>query len=142
MHMMNKLTFNLLAAIFLWLAISWRATAQDVAQSDQITQNQQIIQDGMSTTGKFEPVTVNPSSTSDVSIQFPLTFANRPVSVGALDGGVVQTADSTINADGNFAFSFQVSDRTGIYRVVVIDPNADEDSPHIVAIVQFEVPAL
>jgi hypothetical protein len=136
---MNKLTFNLLPAILLWLSICCIASAQDVAQSDQITQNQQIIQDGISTTGKFDPVTVNASSTSNVSVQFPLTFANRTVTVGALDGGVVQTADSTINGDGNLSFSFQVSDRAGLYRVVVIDPDADEDSPHIIAIVQFKV---
>src|SRR5437762_901275 len=137
---MKTLASDPLPAILLWLSICCMATAQDVAQSDQITQSQQIIQEGISTTGKFEPVTVNPSSSSDVSVQFPLTLANKTVTVGALDGGVVQTADSAINGDGNLSFSFQVSDRSGLYRVVVIDPNADEDSPHIIAIVQFAVP--
>ena len=138
---MKRTMFNPLPAIFLWLCSCCVAIAQDFAQSDQITQNQQIIQDGISTTGKFEPVTVNPSSTSAVSVQFPLTFANRTVTVGALDGGVVQAADSAINEDGNLSFSFQVSDRSGVYRVIVVDPNADPDSPHIIAVVQFEVPA-
>jgi hypothetical protein len=137
---MKTLAFDPLPSILLWLTICCIATAQDVAQSDQITQNQQVIQDSISTTGKFEPVTVGANSTSDVSVQFPSTFVNRTVTVGALDGGVVQTADSAINSDGNLSFSFQVSNRAGLYRVVVIDPNAAEDSPHIIATVQFEVP--
>jgi hypothetical protein len=138
---MEKTIFVILANSFLWFLGCWTATAQDVAQSDQITQDQQIIQDGSSTTGKFDAVTVNPSSTSDVLVQFPLGLANKTVTVQPLDGGLVQTADSAINVDGNLSFSFQVSDRPGVYRVIVIDPNADENSPHIIASVQFEVPS-
>jgi hypothetical protein len=137
---MKKTIFLFLAGPFLWFLSSSTATAQDVAQSDQITQNQQVIQDGSSTTGRFDSVTVNPNSLSDIAVQFPLGLANKVVTVGALDGGVVQTADSAINGDGNLCFSFQVTDRPGVYRVVVIDPNADENSPHIIALVQFEVP--
>jgi len=138
---MKKSTFNLLAAIFLWLASCYSAIAQDVAQSDQIMQGQQIIQADSSTTGKFEPVTVNPISTSDVALVFPLSFANRTVTVQPLDGGVLQTAAAAIDQNGNLSFSFQVSDRSGTYRVVVVDPNADPDSSYIIAVVQFEVPA-
>jgi hypothetical protein len=130
--------FNLLAAIFLWLVISSRATAQDVAQSDQIIQGQQIIQADSSTTGKFEPVTVGPSATADVLLQFPLSLASKAVTVQQLDGGVLQTADSVIDQNGNLSFSFQVSDRPGSYRVIVIDPNADPDSPYVIATVQFQ----
>jgi hypothetical protein len=139
--MMNKVTFNLLAAIFLWLGSFCTAPAQDVAQSDQITQDQQVIQADNTTTGKFEAVIVGPISTSDVALVFPLSLANKAVLVQPLDGGVVQTADSAIDQDGNLSFSFQVSDRPGRYRVTVIDPNADVDSPPIIAVVQFEVPS-
>jgi len=132
--------FNLLAAIFLWLVISSRATAQDVAQSDQIIQGQQIIQADSSTTGKFEPVTVDPGASSDVALQFPVSMASKSVSIAAPDGGTLGTNSVTIDTNGNIAFSFQVSDQPGVHRVIVIDPNADEDSPHIVGVVQFEVP--
>jgi hypothetical protein len=137
---MKKIIFLFLATPFLWFLSSSTATAQDVAQSDQITQGQLIIQADSSTTGKFEPVTVNPSSRSDVALLFPLSLANKAVAVRPLDGGVVQTADSAIDQDGNLSFSFQVSDRPGTYRVIVVDPNADEDSAPIIAVVQFEVP--
>jgi len=91
---MKLRTFNLLAAIFLWLGSCGSAIAQDVAQSDQIMQGQQIIQADSTTTGKFEPVIVNASSTSDVALLFPLSLASKAVTVQALDGGVLQTADS------------------------------------------------
>ena len=137
---MKRTAFNLLPAIFLWLGSCYTTTAQDVAQSDQITLGQQIIQADSSTTGKFEPVTVGPSATSDVALLFPLSLASKAVTVRALDGGAVQTADLAIDQDGNLFFSFQVSDRPGTHRVIVIDPNADEDSPYIIGAVQFEVP--
>ena len=138
---MKRTTFVYLASPFLWFVSSWTATAQDVAQSDQITQGQQIVQADSTTTGKFEAVTVGASATSDVALQFPLSLANKPVVVRPLDGGVVQTPDSAIDQEGNLSFSFQVSDRPGMHRVIVIDPNADENSPHIIAVVQFEVPS-
>ncbi len=139
---MKRIILNLLPAIFLWLGICCIATAQDpgVAQSDQITDGQQIIQDDSSTTGKFQPVTVDPSATSDVALQFPLTLANKPVAVEPLDGGVLSIGNSTIDQNGMLSFSFQVTDQPGVYRVIVIDPNADEDSLAIVGMVQFEVP--
>ena len=138
---MKKTTFVHLVGPFLWFISWWTATAQDVAQSDQITQGEQIIQADSSTTGKFEAVTVSPSATSDVALLFPLSVANKAVVVRPLDGGVVQTADSAIDPDGNLSFSFQVTDRPGRYRVVVVDSNADVDSPPIIAVVQFEVPS-
>jgi hypothetical protein len=138
---MKKIIFAL-AASFLCFGSCCIATAQaPVAQFDQITQNRQIIQADISTTGKFEPVTVGASATSDVSLQFPLSLAGKAVAVRQLDGGVVQTADPAIDQEGNLSFSFQVSNRPGMHRVIVIDPNADEDSPHIIAVVQFEVPS-
>ena len=119
------------------------ATGQaPVAQSDQITDDgsQEIIQDDGSTTGKFEPVTVDPGATSDVALQFPVSMASKSVSIAAPDGGTLTTNSITIDTNGNIAFSFQVSDQPGVHRVIVIDPNADEDSPHIIGVVQFEVP--
>jgi hypothetical protein len=46
---------------------------------------------------------------------------------------------SSIGVDGSLSFSFQVSDQPGVHRVVVVDPSADDDSSHLVAILQFEV---
>ena len=114
-----------------------------VAQSDQITDDgsQQIIQDDGSTTGKFEPVTVDPSASSDVALQFPVSMASKSVSIAALDGGTVTSGSTAIGADGSLSFSFQVTDQPGVHRVLVIDPNADDDSPQIVGVVQFEVPS-
>jgi hypothetical protein len=140
---MKRTLFNLLPAIFLWFGSCCIATAQEpeVAQSDQITQGGEIIQDDDSSTGKFEPVTVDPSATSDVALQFPASLTNKPVAIEALDGGTLSSNSATIDANGSLSFSFQVTDQPGVHRVIVIDPNADEDSPHIVGVVQFEVPA-
>jgi hypothetical protein len=118
------------------------ATAQDVAQSDEIADDgQQIIQDDSSSTGKFEAVTVDPSASSDVALQFPVTMVGKTALVLQLDGGTVTTSNSAIDPNGTLSFSFQVTDQPGVHRVVVIDPNADPDSPKIVGMVQFEVPA-
>jgi hypothetical protein len=141
---MNKIIFNLLPTMFLWLGACYVATAQDsgVAQSDQITTDgQEIIQDADNSTGKFEPVTVDPSATSDVALQFPASLTSRSVAIEAVDGGTLSTNSGTIDQNGSLSFSFQVSDQPGVHRVMVIDPNADEDSPHIIGVVQFEVPS-
>jgi hypothetical protein len=138
---MKRILFNLLPAIFLWFGSCCIAIAQaPVAQSDQITDDQQIIQDDSSSTGKFEPVAVDPSASSDVALQFPLSLASKPVVVQPLDGGVLQIGNSVIDQNGLLSFSFQVTDQPGVHRVIVIDPNADEDSTHIIGMVQFEVP--
>ena len=68
-------------------------------------------------------------------------MASKSVSVQALDGGTLANTGSTIDQNGALSFSFQVSDQPGVHRVIVIDPNADAESPHIVALVQFEVPS-
>jgi len=136
---------KLLPAIFLWLASCCIATGQaPVAQSDQITDGdtQEIIQADSTSTGSFETVTVDASANSDVKLQFSAGLASKTVAVGALDGGTLTSGGGTssIGADGSLSFSFQVSDQPGVHRVVVTDPNADGDSPLIIAIVQFEVP--
>jgi hypothetical protein len=138
---MKKAIFSLLPAIFLWLGSCCIAIAQaPVAQSDQITtDDQQIIQDDDTSTGTFTPVTVDPSATSGVALQFPTSLTNRAVAIEALDGGTLSSTSATIDTNGALSFSFQVTDQPGVHRVVVIDPNADEDSEHIVAMVQFEV---
>jgi len=116
---------------------------EPVAQSDQITDGdtQEIIQDDSSSTGVFQSVSVDPNANSDVALQFPVNMASKSVSVQALDGGTLANTGSTIDQNGALSFSFQVSDQPGVHRVIVIDPNADVESPHIVALVQFEVPS-
>ena len=141
---MKKTILSVLTVSFLCFGSCYIATAQaPVAQSDQITDDgsQQTIQDDGSTTGKFEPVTVDPSASSDVVLQFPVSMASKSVSIAALDGGTVTSGSTAIGADGSLSFSFQVTDQPGVHRVLVIDPNADADSPQIVGVVQFEVPS-
>ena len=77
-----------------------------------------------------------------MALQFPVSMASKPVSIAALDGGTVMSGSTAIGADGSLSFSFQVSDEPGVHRVVVMDPNADDDSPKIIGIVQFEVPSV
>lgn len=141
---MKKIILSVLTASFLCFGSCYIATAQaPVAQSDQITDDgsQQTIQDDGSTTGKFEPVTVDPSASSDVALQFPVSMASKSVSIAPLDGGTVSSGSTAIGADGSLSFSFQVTDQPGVHRVLVIDQNADDDSPKIVGVVQFEVPS-
>jgi hypothetical protein len=140
---MKKIISTLLPAIFLCFGTCCIATGQDpgVAQSDQITgDGQQIIQGDDSSTGTFTPVTVDPSASSDVALQFPASLTNKSVAIEAPDGGTLSTNSGTIDANGSLSFSFQVTDQPGVHRVIVIDPNADDDSSHIVGVVQFEVP--
>jgi hypothetical protein len=142
---MKNLIFTLLPAIFLWLGSCNVATAQEpdpeVAKSAEITTGGEEVVVDDSDAGKFEPVTVDQSTTSDVALQFTASFINKSVAIEAPDGGTLSTNSATIDTNGNLAFSFQVSDQPGVHRVIVIDPNADEDSPHIVGVVQFEVPS-
>jgi hypothetical protein len=67
-----------LPSIFLWFGSCCIATAQDTASSYQINADKQFIQDDRSTTGKFQPVTVDPSATSDVGPS-PQSLANKSV---------------------------------------------------------------
>jgi len=141
---MKNIIFIILAAASLCFGSCYTARAQDapVAQSDQIIGgDQQIIQDDGSSTGTFTPVTVDPLAMSGVALQFPASLTNRSVVIEALDGGTLSTNSATIDANGNLSFSFQVTDQPGVHRVIVIDPNADENSTHIIGVVQFEVPA-
>ncbi len=116
-----------------------------MAQSDQITDGdtQEIIQADSTSTGSFETVTVDASANSDVKLQFSAGLASKTVAVAALDGGTLTSGGGTssIGADGSLSFSFQVSDQPGVHRVIVIDPNAGEDDPYIIGVVQFEVPS-
>jgi len=142
---MKRTIFIVLAASFLCFGSCCIATGQaPVAQSDQITDDgsQQIIQDDNSTTGEFEPVTIDTGASPDVALQFPVSMDSKPVSIAALDGGTMMSGSTAIGADGSLSFSFQVSDQPGVHRVVVMDPNADDDSPKIIGVVQFEVPSV
>ena len=135
---MKKIMLNLLPTIFLWLGSCWIANAQ--ATGDQITDGGQIIQDNSSATGSFQPVTVDANSTSGVKLQFPTGSAGKNLLIQPLDGGTASTGAATVDQTGLLQFSFQVTDQPGVYRVIVIDPNADQNSPYVVGIVQFEVP--
>jgi hypothetical protein len=151
--MMKKIIFTLLPAIFLWLGPEcFRdvATAQEpdpdpaTAKSEEVTLGDDELVQDKSDTGHFEAVTVDPLATSDVALTFPGSFTGKSLVVQALDGGVVTGIDpnssATVDQDGKLAFSVQVTDQPGVHRVILIDPNVDEDSPHIVGVVQFEVP--
>ena len=65
------------------------ATAQaPVAQSDQITgDGQEIIQDDSSSTEHLNRVTVDPSASSDVALQFPVSMASKSVAFRRLMAG-------------------------------------------------------
>lgn len=142
---MKKIIFTVLAISFLSFGSFCIAPAQDVAQSDEIKDGdtEEIIQADSSSTGSFETVTVDASANSDVKLQFPVSLAGKTVAVAALDGGTLTSGGGTssVGGDGSLSFSFQVSDQPGVHRVIVIDPNADEDSPYIIGVVQFEVPS-
>jgi hypothetical protein len=142
---MKTIILAILAPAFLWFEACCVATAQDVAQSDEIRDGdtEEIIQADSSSTGSFESVTVDASANSDVKLQFPMSLASKTVTVGALDGGTLTSGGGTssIDADASLSFSFQVSDQPGVHRLIVIDPNAGEDDPKIIGVVQFEVPS-
>lgn len=135
---MKTITLSLLPAIFLWLGSGCMANAQ--ATGDQITDGGQIIQDDSSATGNFQPVTVDASATSDVKLQFSTGAAGKTVLIQPLDGGTASAGTATIDQNGMVDFSFQVTDQPGVYRVFVVDPSADENSPYIIGVVQFVVP--
>jgi hypothetical protein len=143
---MKKIISTLLPAIFLCLGGYPLATAQspDAAQSDQITQDQQVIQGDDSTTGTFEPVIVDAGTTSNVTVQFPVSLANKQVIIQGLDGGVllgVNGGFGTVGADGKLSFQFQTANQPGIYRVVVISrTSGDGGTAAVVALVQFQAP--
>jgi hypothetical protein len=142
---MKRTIFTALATALLWFGNCCIAAAQDVAQSDEIKdgETEEIIQADSSTTGSFETVTVDANANSDVKLQFPVSLASKTVAVEALDGGTLTSGGGTssVGGDGSLSFSFQVSDQPGVHRVIVIDPNADGDSPYIISVVQFEVPS-
>jgi hypothetical protein len=133
---------KIFALVSLTLLTTLPAQEPDTASSDEITlEGGEIIED-KSSNGKFEPVTVEPLATSDVAMQFPESFASKSVVVQALDGGQLGIGNSaTIDQNAMLSFTFQVTDQPGVHRVLVIDPNADEDSPVIVGVLQFEVPS-
>jgi hypothetical protein len=137
---MNKQIINILPAIFLWLSSSGILTAQNAAQSDQITNDQQqIIQDKDTSNGKFPPVTVDAGSTTTVKLQFLTGSAGKTVLIRPLDGGTASADTATIDQNAVLTFSFSVGDQPGIYRVYVVDLNAQTPSK-IVGVVQFVVP--
>jgi hypothetical protein len=142
---MKKIILSVLTASVCFGSCCIATGQAPVAQSDEIKdgETQETIQADSSSTGSFATVTVDAIANSDVSLQFSASLASKTVAVAALDGGTVTSGGGTssIGADGSLSFSFQVSDQPGVHRVVVIDPNADGDSPKIIGMVQFEVPS-
>ena len=143
---MKRTLSSTLPAILLWFGSCCIAIAQaPVAQSDQITQDQQTLQADDSSTGTFEPVIVDAGTTSNVTVQFPVSLANRSVVIQVLDGGAllgVNGGFATVGADGRLSFQFQAANQRGIYRVLVISPDSGEQgTAAVVALVQFEAPA-
>jgi hypothetical protein len=139
----KPMNIKIIVLLSLTLLATLPAQEPDTASSDEITlEGGEIIED-KSSNGKFEPVTVEPSARSDVALLFPASLASTSVVVQALDGGQlgIDGNSATIDQNGMLSFPFQVTDQPGVYRVVVINPNADEDSPVIVGVVQFEVPS-
>jgi hypothetical protein len=137
---MKKIRLLPVLAIFLWLSSCFITSAQDpgppLASSDQITfQNQEVIT-ASSTTGGFDPVTVNPLDAMNVQLQFPVTAAGIATVIQVMDGGVLGIDGSSviIGEDGTLSFPFQVSDVPGLYRVLVIS------NDQTIAQVQFWVP--
>jgi hypothetical protein len=145
---MPKIIFSVLVTPLLCFGGLCVANAEEpeapVAQFDQITQNGAIIQGDSSDTGSFEIVIVDAGTESGVTLQFPpALLANKPVVIQPLDGGTLgmEGNSATINQSGILSFSFAVTTQPGLHRVIVVDPNADADSPHIIALVRFEVPS-
>ena len=142
---MKKIIFIVLTASVCFGSCCIVTGQAPVAQSDEITDGdtQEVIQTDSSSTGTFATVTVDASANSDVKLQFPVSLASKTVTIAAMDGGTLTVGGGTssIGGDGSLSFSFQVSDQPGVHRVIVIDPNAGEDDPYIIGVVQFEVPS-
>ena len=112
---MKKIIFIVLTASFLCFGSCCIATGQaPVAQSDQITDGgtQEIIQDDSSSTGTFEPVTVDASANSDVKLQFPVSLASKTVTIAAMDGGTPDWRRRHIDRSGWVALLFVSSQRS------------------------------
>jgi len=143
---MKRITFNLIPIILLWFGSCCIVSGQtSMAQSDNIqSPSGEVMQADESPIGRFEPVPVAPTSSSNVALQFPASLAGTPVAIVALDGGTVNSSGDIPGIDGNgsLSFPFQVSDQPGVYRVAVISPNGGDDGTGVVvALLQLEVPA-
>ena len=142
---MKKIIFIVLTASVCFGSCCIVTGQAPVAQSDEITDGdtQEVIQTDSSSTGTFATVTVDASANSDVKLQFPVSLASKTVTIAAMDGGTLTGGGGTssIGGDGSLSFSFQASDQPGVHRIIVIDPNAGEDDPYIIGVVQFEVPS-
>jgi len=142
---MKKIIFMVLTASVCFGSCCIVTGQAPVAQSDEITDGdtQEVIQTDSSSTGTFATVTVDASANSDVKLQFPVSLASKTVTIAAMDGGTLTGGGGTssIGGDGSLSFSFQASDQPGVHRIIVIDPNAGEDDPYIIGVVQFEVPS-
>jgi hypothetical protein len=136
---MKRTAFNLLAAIFLWLASCLISHGDPpLGCCDTIEFETTQLQD-CSTTGEFQTVVVSPLEMITVTLQFDVSVANTTVVVQALDGGVLGIGGSaTIDQNGTLTFPFQVSDQAGLYRVSIIADLEGVSVPF--SIVQFQVP--
>jgi hypothetical protein len=136
---MKPKIFNLLAAIFLWLASCLIARGDPPLGCCDVIQFATTQLQDCSTTGEFQTVVVATLETITVTLQFDISLVNTPMVVQALDGGMLGIGDSAIiDQNGTVTFPFQVGDQSGLYRVSVI---ADLDGVSVpFSLVQFQVP--
>jgi hypothetical protein len=139
--MMNKFPFNLLLAIFFWLASSLVVRGDPPLGCCGVIQLAASQVEDCSTTGEFQTVVVSALETATVTLQFDVSLAGTQLVVQALDGGVLGIGGSaTIDQNGSISFPFQVGDQPGLYRVSVI---AELDGLSVsFSLVQFQVPNL
>lgn len=132
-------TFNLVAAIVLWLGSSLIARGDPPLGCCDVIQFATTQLRDCSTTGEFQTLVVAPLEMITVTLQFDVNVATTPVMVQALDGGMLGIGGSaTIDQNGSLTFPFQVSDLPGLYRISVI---ADLDGVSVpFSLVQFQVP--
>ena len=136
---MKRTMFNLLSALFLWLASCLIVRGDPPLGCCDVVQLASSQLEDCSTTGEFQTVVVSPLEMITVTLQFDVSVVNTPVVVQALDGGILGIGGSaTIDQNGSLTFPFQVGDQPGLYRVSVI---ADLDGISVpFSLVQFQVP--
>lgn len=72
--------------------------------------------------GRFPLAGIGRLEAADIQLQFPGGWANATIIIEALDGGRVlgTPRSNVIAADGTASFRFQVGDKPGLYRILLI----------------------
>lgn len=139
---MQKILFSLPLAIFLWLSncLIPAMRGDPPLGSCVVIQLPSSQAQDCDDKGRFQPVVVNPADSATVTLQYQISFANKPVVIQALDGGTLGiNGDTTIDQNGNLSFPYQCGEQPGLYRVsVVVNVQGNRQAPG--ALVQFQVP--